>query len=320
MEKVVCKCECCGEEFETPAHEYNRYLRGDKKHITCSRLCANRLNASRNKGENNINHKDKVKLICEFCGKEYFVSPSVAADSKFCCRSCKDDYRKERSNVIINCKYCGKELKITKYQHEHGKVYCSRQCSGKDKDSKVEKNCVVCNKTFKVHKNKADSAVACSTKCQGIWQSTVYTQSEEVQDRLKRQGTKTCLMQNNCGTLPERLVEEYFVKNNIEYASQYVIGGKLTADFYLPSYNCIFEVYGDYWHGNPNKYGDNLKPLNDMQKHNKHRDIRRYKVLTNKYNFNFYSMWEYNIINNLEDSMKRFHDYINTKIRNDSAS
>lgn len=312
-------CEFCKKEFDTSLSEYNKFLKGKKKHICCSRVCANRLNASRNKGTNNVNYKEKRELKCKYCGKIFHVKPSDN-DAKFCKRECKDKYNSQQSRIDICCKTCGKGINITKYQYENGKVYCSKKCSNKSRETKVEKQCIICGSMFFTSFGRSEKSITCSRKCQAQWQSIYYTQLPDVQERLKQQGVSSHLSQNVSGTYPEQLVEKYFIENNINYIFQFVIGDRLIADFYLPKYNCVFEVYGDYWHANPQKYGDSLIPLNNMQKINKNKDIRRYKVITKKYNYLFYSMWEYDIKNNLNKSMERFFEYINNKIRNDYVS
>jgi G:T-mismatch repair DNA endonuclease (very short patch repair protein) len=137
-------------------------------------------------------------------------------------------------------------------------------------------------------------------KCHNKWLKE-YSLSKIVNERLKKQGTNSMLNQKKTNTLPEIIVREYLIKKKITFIEQYSINEILIADFYLPKYNCILEVYGDYWHSNPKYYGDkeNLKPLNKMQKKIKNKDIRRYKVLVNKLKYNFYSLWEDDIKNRL---------------------
>lgn len=318
--KVKCICEFCGKEFETSIAEYNRFLNGKKKHICCSKLCANRLRGKNHRGENNPNY-NSIKKICLNCGKEYTINKGNDKNSKFCCRECKDKYRTKQHQTIIYCLNCGKEMLIKQSQLKLGKKFCSRKCAGEYRDRKVEKTCVVCGKKYKVHRNQSNISITCSTKCQHEWLK-IYSSQPEVQERLRKQGTKTHLITQQSYTKPELIVMDYFQKNNIDFIPQFVIGEQLTADFYLPKYNCIFEVYGDYWHANPKKFGngEGLKPLNEIQKRNKKRDYRRYKVIVNQYNYYFYYMWEDDIINNLEESMKKFFKYIDTKIRRDYVS
>jgi len=53
----------------------------------------------------------------------------------------------------------------------------------------------------------------------------------------------------------------------IDFNFSQVLNRKYQFDFRIGK-NVLLEVHGDYWHGNPRKYGDgkNLKPLNEQQK------------------------------------------------------
>lgn len=64
-------------------------------------------------------------------------------------------------------------------------------------------------------------------------------------------------------------------------------------DGFDPTTNTIYEFYGDYWHGNPNKYSINMinvfnkKLLTDLYKET----INRENVLK-ELGYNIISMWE----------------------------
>jgi len=86
----------------------------------------------------------------------------------------------------------------------------------------------------------------------------------------------------NKDTKPELAVEAVLKEMKIEYVKQYPIYSSYPRtrttvrfyDFYLPEYNKIIEVHGDYWHANPNKYSDrdnlntvqNKTVMNDVDK------------------------------------------------------
>jgi very-short-patch-repair endonuclease len=52
----------------------------------------------------------------------------------------------------------------------------------------------------------------------------------------------------------ELMVKKVLEDNNINYIHQYEGIYGIYVDFYLPKYNLVIEVDGDYWHANPNKY------------------------------------------------------------------
>lgn len=84
----------------------------------------------------------------------------------------------------------------------------------------------------------------------------------------------------------------------LEYKQQHRVGYKYY-DFYLPKYNIIIEVMGDYWHGNKKIF----PKLSKMQLENKKNDIYK-KKLAIACNYVFLEFWEH-IINNNPVYIKR---------------
>lgn len=62
------------------------------------------------------------------------------------------------------------------------------------------------------------------------------------------------------------------------------------------------EVYGDYWHGNPEVYNDK-NPLNEMQTKQIKKDIAR-KAYLEKCGHIFLAIWEKDIYEDLNKTMK----------------
>jgi very-short-patch-repair endonuclease len=93
--------------------------------------------------------------------------------------------------------------------------------------------------------------------------------------------------------------------NKINYISQHPMYNQFIVDFYLPDNNIIIEVQGDYWHGNPNKYGNEngLKPLTQKQIDKIGKDKKRYEFLIN-HNHIVYMIWESDIYKNTEECLK----------------
>lgn len=73
--------------------------------------------------------------------------------------------------VIKTCPVCGKQYDC-KRSHAPNRVYCSRKCEGQALSTKIEKECLNCHKTFKVHNNNTRrDAKYCSIKCRAEHQS-----------------------------------------------------------------------------------------------------------------------------------------------------
>jgi len=64
---------------------------------------------------------------------------------------------------------------------------------------------------------------------------------------------KNKLPSNSKDTKPERIFALILDMHNIEYEKQKPVK-KYKCDFYIPKYNLIVEIDGDYWHANPEKY------------------------------------------------------------------
>jgi len=80
-------------------------------------------------------------------------------------------------------------------------------------------------------------------------------------------------------------------------------------DFVHKEKKIIIEVQGDYWHGNPNIYGLSKKPLNDIQKLNIDKDLKK-KIWCENNQYNLLCFWEQDIKNNIQQIIKEIKDVI----------
>jgi very-short-patch-repair endonuclease len=78
----------------------------------------------------------------------------------------------------------------------------------------------------------------------------------------------------------------------LNYKIQYKIDTKYY-DFYLPDYNLVIEVMGDYFHANPSRY----KTLNEMQQKNIKNDVYKKKLAIDN-GYEYIDFWENKINNN----------------------
>ncbi|OJT57514.1 hypothetical protein [Bacillus licheniformis] len=119
-----------------------------------------------------------VKFNCDYCGKEsvQYLYHYKNKDNHFCSAKCSKLY-KQRNNSCYQCKNCGKDVSLPKYRAEllkSGKVknvFCSRSCSSswnqnnRLQDTKIQKECLHCNKKYKVSKYREQTSKYCSIKC-----------------------------------------------------------------------------------------------------------------------------------------------------------
>ena len=173
--KVVAVCEECGIYRCVRKRSYRDLC------FICSR--------SRT-GENNPLWKEKVVKICEICGKEFPMSPSLS-QQRFCSRKCQSKWQSEARSgencprwkggkVIKVCEVCGKEFSVNHCQADVLRC-CSRECQGKWRSEnmrgennplwkeKVVKICEICGKEFFVHPSQSNSRRCCSRGCKGKW-------------------------------------------------------------------------------------------------------------------------------------------------------
>ncbi|MBC8428413.1 hypothetical protein H8D04_00875 [bacterium] len=80
---------------------------------------------------------------------------------------------------------------------------------------------------------------------------------EEADTRLQNWKLKNKIPGGSKNTKIELKVKDILESNGINYIHQYDKIKSYFVDFYLPDFNLVFEVDGDYWHANPNKYNSN---------------------------------------------------------------
>lgn len=100
-----------------------------------------------------------VKLVCDFCGKEFYRKKSQVKEHNYCSRKCLGQSNRERfrQKGTRICDNCGKEYwdhGKHKYRNQHR--FCSKECAYEFKTKKVEVLCDWCGKPFL----KKKSAVA----------------------------------------------------------------------------------------------------------------------------------------------------------------
>lgn len=83
-----------------------------------------------------------------------------------------------------------------------------------------------------------------------------------------------------------------------------------SVDNYLPEYNLIIEVMGDYWHSSPLKYDDKI---NEKQKHIISRDKAKRTYIKNSYGISILYLWEYDLINRPDVCERLIKIYIESR-------
>jgi len=122
----------------------------------CSKACSNSFNSKKRigkpspqsrinilkaheavRGKPAWNRKDKITLICQFCGQSYLVHECEVNRSKFCSRICANKHKTAIKGTshplwkrqLCACEWCGKEVWVKPAKLQEFR-FCSRQCLG----------------------------------------------------------------------------------------------------------------------------------------------------------------------------------------------
>ncbi len=126
--------------------------------------------------------------------------------------------------------------------------------------------------------------------------------SEETKEKMSESAIERIIItdQNHTSKLEEKFLIVLDVLD-IEYQRFfYAKPIKAFYDFYLPKYNMLIEVDGDFWHCNPISFPN---PIYESQKNNLKRDkVKNQWALENGYKL--LRFWEYDINNNIKEVKK----------------
>jgi very-short-patch-repair endonuclease len=106
-------------------------------------------------------------------------------------------------------------------------------------------------------------------------------------------------------TWPEREFKKLMSELGIKIDSQKIVCGKIY-DFYEPTTNILFEIDGNYYHGDDRIYEE----LSAMQKRNKKNDAYK-TVLAKGLGYGIERIWESELKNNYSDVKKRMKKIFN---------
>lgn len=295
---ITVKCAWCGTEKEVPECRLKR-----QKNFFCNAE-HNYLYKSFSQGTREIE--------CAFCGKKVIKTQSELAKVKgehyFCSRQCAANFKKKR--VIFSCDWCGKSIEYPECHADRAeKHFCDAKCAAEWRSanikgkqhpaySRVTTHCHICGKEV-VKKNSHFNRTKrhfCSEGCRGAFYTTDENKNEQ---RIR---TLKILSTYPRRTKPELMMRKCLKDMGVEFQEQVVIGNKFCVDFYIPN-NTVIEVFGDYFHANPEVYGEEKKPIDKMQKRNMANDIRRLNYLR-KCNYKVLVVWEKDIYERMNEVRK----------------
>ncbi|WP_142383656.1 hypothetical protein [Bacillus sp. V5-8f] len=267
--RIIENCFICNKKVERTPSQIKKSSSG---YVFCNIECVGTYNSTQNK---------QLKKTCLICKKDYYTIPSLYDKSKTC---------------SVNC------------QHKWQSKFLIRENANNYKGGKYL-NCLVCGTEFYAYKYQVENNLTkfCSVACkQENWKKDVIT--KDVFKKKRYEGILKHRQMFPKETKPEEIVrvwleEKGFVKD-IDFAQEQGLFHKYIADFWFIGTRIVIEVYGDYWHGNPEKYGDKdgLTPLDKHQKYQRRYDIERLKDFE-KHNFKVLVLWENDLKHSINQLM-----------------
>jgi len=207
----------------------------------------------------NLEH-NRITKVCKFCAAEFSVADSVNCNKReFCSKQCMYDNRKHSSHHIIPCNNCGEP--ISDYKIKTTRMFCSPECqrssiwrSELSRDQMLYNNPM--NDPAKIQKIK-------DTKMAKYGNPSYNNPEKNVETMIAKYGVKYAfdLHPSNGHRIskPQRLqfkkVLERYPDAILEH---YLPDVHISVDIYIPSLKKIVEVYGDYWHCNPNIFSKDM--------------------------------------------------------------
>ena len=167
-------------------------------------------------------------------------------EQKWICNKCGFETEEKPKHKNSTCPKCGKgrfqgwnQCECGKWFHPDrlSKKYCSQQCRYKYMPKGGKKG--------KHYPHTQRARIGICPVC-----GKEYRATNDFKDRRQIYCSHDCYMRSRLETTPEKIMREFLDKIGVVYKQEYKIG-KYWADFYLPKYNMVIEVDGDYWHSLP---------------------------------------------------------------------
>jgi len=157
---IVKNCEVCKKEF-LKTSSYGK--KGWDKRRYCSRKCNFSINGY-------VPPKTGKTIICKICSKPFYARNWELNRAQFkrkCCSfTCYNKSRK-RTKILVNCNQCGKEFYLRPDRISKGiGNFCSKKCISENLKRGVNKECLICGKTFYTSKYGLEhNRKYCSPSC-----------------------------------------------------------------------------------------------------------------------------------------------------------
>lgn len=256
----------------------------------------------------------EVKCTCDICNKTFKKKRvDIKKEITLCSKECRNEFLKKgneekKIRKEVECTLCNNNFFLRPSEINENNNFCSRECYSnyRKKEYKKEKiynyqdikvKCTCCDNIFKTYKWKIgnNKNLFCSKKCYYKHRKDNY--NELYYNRKMNDSRKE--------TTIERKVRKSLERLGIQFEQEFGFARKYFIDFYLYNQNIMIEVYGDYWHVNPEKYDiykkdKTKKKMNNYQEKAIQKDLSKENFIKSK-GYNLLILWESDIKNEEED-------------------
>lgn len=287
---VKSSCEYCGVSLSDSQMK--------KKNRCCSHSCSNALRY--------INVPKTG--VCQACGKTYKRRSRGKEGLKYCSVVCAISVNAKRPKTEEHKRKIAEAQKSVRVEGEFicgrcGRIFESNTSCRAHKAScghiREKMRCVKCGRDFV----GLAGLIAHQRDCYG---TTEWKQKRN--RKFSDMAIKRCqlgIAKKSTGTSIEVLFESGLKKEGVVYEKQFIISGERHCfDFYLPVYNLLVEVDGDWWHGNTKKHGE----LSGWQKRQWYIDQNNVR-LAKENGFRVIRFWGSDLIGFWEDCVKEAIEY-----------
>jgi G:T-mismatch repair DNA endonuclease (very short patch repair protein) len=239
----------------------------------------------------------------------------------------------QKIKVKVYCKECGQELIVRPSQYKkqkyfHCDVHIKHKPSGKDSPfyKQIEVQCTNCGNLYSVTPydyNKTnrfgDNHNFCCQQCYWEYRAKYYVddkhsmfgthQSEEQkqkQSQLVTQMISNGIMPQTL-TKPHRKINTLLASHGVDFENEHPEQYH-SIDIYLPEYNLMIEIMGDYWHAHPLKY--NINKLTNQQRKSIKQDKSKHTYVKKYENIEILYLWEKDINENINLCWMLIQEYI----------
>lgn len=265
--------------------------------------------------------RTKIECECDHCGERFYrIRSYIKGDTTLCGRKCRNEILKIsnpnpiKEKVDVKCCICEIEFQVfpSKFKKQEN-FLCSRECYSLHRSQRysgertynyqdTHVNCETCGTSIKTSKWYMENKkhLFCSQECYWEHRRTFYTEfyyQRRLNDSRKE-------------TKPEKEVREWLENKDIKNKPECGFLRKYFVDFYLPDHKIIIEVYGDYWHVNPDVYDIDMNdknkiPLNDYQENlvkSQYDALRKYELESHGYPVHI--LWEKDVMSDVNKAIR----------------